>query len=223
MKNKLLIGVAALAMVAGTGIASSQQPQQGGSQQQQHEGKNNSPAPRSSQENTAKEPEGRAHDATPKQTQSAPAGDKKTAEGQDSEKKAQQGSQQNQRQGQQDRNGANQRQTQDRDGDKKRDGQAQTESKPAGGKDAKTELNSEQRTKISQSVNKSSLKRVDRSRINFNISIGTVVPRTYTFYPVPAPVIAVVPAYRGFLYIVVGDEMLIIHPRTHEIVAVIAV
>jgi hypothetical protein len=39
--------------------------------------------------------------------------------------------------------------------------------------------------------------------------------------PLPATLVAVVPAYRGYLYIVVGNELLIVHPRTYEIVAVI--
>jgi hypothetical protein len=48
-----------------------------------------------------------------------------------------------------------------------------------------------------------------------------VVPRTVELAPLPAPILAVVPAYRGYLYIVVGDDLLIVHPRTYEIVAVI--
>lgn len=91
--------------------------------------------------------------------------------------------------------------------------------------DSKTsvQLNSEQRTKISQTIKQKdvNLRHVERSRINFNITVGAVVPRSFTLYPLPAPIVAVVPAYRGYLYIVVDDELLIIHPQTYEIVAVI--
>jgi hypothetical protein len=104
----------------------------------------------------------------------------------------------------------------------KKDGQAQTDAKSGGGdKAANVQLNSEQRTKISQSIKSQNVKRI--TNVNFNISVGTRVPRNYTFYPLPATVVSFVPAYRGYLYIVVGDDMLIIHPRTYEIVAVIAV
>lgn len=99
--------------------------------------------------------------------------------------------------------------------------QQTTESKPGSGKAA--QLSSEQRTKISSTIREKdvNLKRVDRTDINFNINVGTVVPRTIGLAPLPAPIVAVVPAYRGYLYIVVGNDLLIVHPSTYEIVAVI--
>lgn len=110
-------------------------------------------------------------------------------------------------------------------------GQAQTRDRDTnrdsaqGGKEAgdkPVQLSDQQRTKISSSIRDTkNLKRVDRTNINFNINVGTVVPRTIGLVPLPGPIVAVVPAYRGYLYIVVGDELLIVHPRTYEIVAVI--
>jgi hypothetical protein len=92
-----------------------------------------------------------------------------------------------------------------------------------GAADKPVQLSSEQRTKISTTLQQKdvNLKRVERTSINFNINVGAVVPRTIGLVPLPAPIIAVVPAFRGYLYIVVGDDLLIIHPRTYEIVAVI--
>jgi hypothetical protein len=124
--------------------------------------------------------------------------------------------------GQSDKNGMKSQsgQAQQPSGDAKK--QQSTESKP-GATDKPAQLSSEQRTKISSTIKSSGgdLKRVDRSRINFNINVGTVVPRTIGLVALPAPIVAVVPAYRGYLYIVVDDELLIVHPRTYEIVAVI--
>jgi hypothetical protein len=106
-------------------------------------------------------------------------------------------------------------------------GQAQTQERDSqkrdsAGTDKPVQLDDQQRTKISASIrDQKGLKRVERTSINFNINVGTVVPRTIGLAPLPAPIYAVVPAYRGFLYIVVGDELLIVHPRTYEIVAVI--
>lgn len=200
MTKKLLAGVAAFALMGG--VASAQ-----GTQQQE---RTPNASPSQSQGGQMKEPEGRS--AKPGERPGA-------ASTQDQEKKAQQGTRENnQRQGQQDR-GASQRQGQSQDTDK-RNGQAQRDSQSGGGK-ANVELNAEQRTKISQTIKTQNVRRV--TNVNFNIAVGTVVPRSYTFYPVPATIVSVVPAWRGYLYIVVGDEMLIIHPRTHEIVAVIAV
>lgn len=84
------------------------------------------------------------------------------------------------------------------------------------------QLNDQQRTRISSSIRgHKDVRRIDRSRVNFTINVGVAIPRSFTLYPLPAPILAVVPAYRGYLYIVVGDELLIVHPRTYEIVAVI--
>jgi hypothetical protein len=38
----------------------------------------------------------------------------------------------------------------------------------------------------------------------------------------PQDIVAVVPQYRGYRYVVVEDEIVIIHPRTYRIVTVIA-
>jgi hypothetical protein len=105
-------------------------------------------------------------------------------------------------------------------------GQAQPGAKQESG--AKTDsksvqINDEQRTKISQTIKTQNvnLKRVSRTEVNFTINVGAVVPRTVVLVPLPAPIIAVVPQFRGYLYIVVDDQLLIIHPTTHEIVAVL--
>jgi hypothetical protein len=37
----------------------------------------------------------------------------------------------------------------------------------------------------------------------------------------PAEVVTIVPEYRGFNYVVVGDQLLIIDPNTLEIVAIL--
>jgi hypothetical protein len=84
------------------------------------------------------------------------------------------------------------------------------------------ELSTEQRTKISSSMRShKNLYRVDRAKVNFDINVGTVVPRSLNLALLPAPIISAVPFYRGYLYMVVGDQLLIVHPRTHEIVAVL--
>jgi len=97
--------------------------------------------------------------------------------------------------------------------------QGQTK-QPDGEKPA--QLSEQQRTQIGTTMRKqSNLRRVERNSVNFTINIGGVVPRTVNLAPLPAPILTMVPAYRGYLYIVVGDDLLIVHPRTYEIVAVI--
>ena len=85
-----------------------------------------------------------------------------------------------------------------------------------------TQLSEQQRTQISTTLSKqSNLRRVERNSINFTINVGAVVPRTVNLAPLPGPILTLVPAYRGYLYILVGNDLLIVHPRTYEIVAVI--
>jgi hypothetical protein len=92
-----------------------------------------------------------------------------------------------------------------------------TESKPGG---PAVQLSVEQRTRIRQVIVS---QRVERTaRVNFDIRIGTRVPRAEVrLFPVPVTVIEIVPQYRGYLYFVYEDEIVIVDPVTLEIVAVL--
>jgi hypothetical protein len=61
------------------------------------------------------------------------------------------------------------------------------------------------------------------ARIGFPIFVGASVPSDYSFYDMPDDFVEYAPEYEGYKYIVVGDEILIIDPRTWEIVAIIPV
>ena len=85
-------------------------------------------------------------------------------------------------------------------------------------------LTTEQKTTIRKTViQSSSAPKVSRSSINFNISVGTVVPRTVKFVAVPATLIEIHPAWRGYSYFIVDEEIIIVEPRTLKIIAVLAV
>jgi hypothetical protein len=85
---------------------------------------------------------------------------------------------------------------------------------------ASASLTTEQRSKIKTTVLRGgNVNRV--SNVNFNISVGTVVPRSVHLVTVPATILEVHPAWRGFLYFVVNDEIIIVEPGTLRIVAVI--
>ncbi|MCC7348535.1 MAG: DUF1236 domain-containing protein [Variibacter sp.] len=79
----------------------------------------------------------------------------------------------------------------------------------------------EQRTKFREHRSAFASGRVDR--VNFNITVGTVVPRSVTLHVLPPEIVTIVPEYRGYRYVMVRDEILIIDPRTLRIVAVINV
>lgn len=79
-------------------------------------------------------------------------------------------------------------------------------------------LSTEQRTKITTIIKE---RKVEPTRLSVSVSIGTRVPASVHLYPLPVQVIEVYPAWRGFEYILVGDQIVIINPRTHEIVAIV--
>jgi hypothetical protein len=79
-------------------------------------------------------------------------------------------------------------------------------------------LTTEQRTKISSVIKQ---QKVERVNLNVSVSVGTRIPASVHVHPLPREVIVIYPEWRGFDYILVGDEIVIISPRTHEIVAVI--
>lgn len=81
-------------------------------------------------------------------------------------------------------------------------------------------LTAEQKTKIRTTV----ISRAPKvSNVNFSINVGTVVPRSVNIVAVPPTLIEYYPQWRGYRYFVVGDEIIIVEPRTLRIVAVLDV
>src|SRR6266700_7950594 len=95
--------------------------------------------------------------------------------------------------------------------------QSQTTGQAGGG----AKLSTEQRTKITTVIKEQHVQPV--TNVNFSISVGTRVPRGsgVTFHPLPAEIVTVYPQWRGYEYILVRDQILVIDPRTGEIVDVI--
>jgi len=81
-----------------------------------------------------------------------------------------------------------------------------------------TKLSTEQRTKITTIIRQ---QKVEPAHLNVSVRVGTRVPESVRFYPLPAEVFVVYPEWRGYDYILVGDQILVINPRTHEIVAIL--
>jgi hypothetical protein len=80
-------------------------------------------------------------------------------------------------------------------------------------------LTTEQRSKISASLKEQDAPRANK--VNFTTEIGAVIPRSIRRAPLPATVINVYPVWRGYEYVMVDNEILIIDPATSRIVAVI--
>ena len=82
-------------------------------------------------------------------------------------------------------------------------------------------LTTEQRTTIRKTVLSGG--NVPRAtNVNFNVSVGTTVPTSVRVVAVPSTLIEIYPEWRGHMYFVVNDEIIIVDSN-HRIVAVIAV
>jgi hypothetical protein len=82
-------------------------------------------------------------------------------------------------------------------------------------------LTTEQKTTIRKTVLTSSAPRV--TNVNFDIKVGVVIPRTVRVAPLPATIVEIEPEWRGYMYFVSGDEIIIVNPRSLAIVAVLVV
>ena len=82
-----------------------------------------------------------------------------------------------------------------------------------------TNLSSEQRTQITRSF--SSVRVSPVTNVNFAVSVGTVIPTTVELHEVPAEIVRIVPAYRGYRFFIVRNEIVIVEPGSRRIVTVI--
>jgi Protein of unknown function (DUF1236) len=63
------------------------------------------------------------------------------------------------------------------------------------------------------------VQRIDR--VNFALTAGTIVPAYVTLNPLPARIVEIVPQYRGYDFVMVRDEIVIIEPQTRPITTVL--
>ena len=80
-------------------------------------------------------------------------------------------------------------------------------------------LSTEQHVKFRETVRGEKVERL--TNVRFSITVGEAVPRTVRLYRLPVSIMEYAPQYRGYEYILIGDEILIVDPRTLRIVAVI--
>ena len=79
-------------------------------------------------------------------------------------------------------------------------------------------LTTDQRTKMSAVIMEHKVAPV---QLNVSISVGTRVPDSVHFYPLPQDAFVIYPEWRGYDYILVGNQIIVIDPRSHEIVGII--
>ena len=80
-------------------------------------------------------------------------------------------------------------------------------------------LSTEQHAKIRETLRGEKAERL--TNVQFSITVGEAVPRTVHRYRLPVSILVYAPQYRDYEYILVGDQILMVDPRTLRIVAVI--
>jgi len=86
---------------------------------------------------------------------------------------------------------------------------------------ASAKLSTEQRTSISTVIKQQNIR--PATNVNFSISVGTHVPRNVGFHPLPVEIVTIYPDWRGYEMFLVGNQIVVVNPRTLEIVAVLDV
>ena len=85
---------------------------------------------------------------------------------------------------------------------------------------AHVSLSSEQRTRV-QSAFKSH-RGSAKADVKIEPRIGVAVPRNVTLFDIPEDVVILVPEWRRYKYVLIGDEICIVDLDTYEIVEVVA-
>jgi Protein of unknown function (DUF1236) len=99
--------------------------------------------------------------------------------------------------------------------------QGQTQQGQQGQAGGSVNLTTQQRTEIRQTVLAGgNVPRVNN--VNFSVRVGTTVPTSVRIVEVPPTLIEIHPQWRGHMYFVVGDQIIIVD-RNHRIIAIIDV
>lgn len=116
-----------------------------------------------------------------------------------------------------------QQQDRDKDGQRSAQPRGEDKSKAAEGSDKRrVHVSDENRRGAGKRIREAKVERVNRSRITVNVRIGATIPRTIRLYTLPVVVYDEAPAYRGYSYVLLDDDtILIVDARTYEIIDVI--
>jgi len=250
MTNRLMVSVAAVALIAGTGFANAQgtgmsrEAPAAGSAVQQSAPSSDRAAPSSATPtNRSDDSRAPAEKTTQSDQKMAPQGNKSQRAQEDmktgpkGEKSAQDNNlNNNNMKGEKSKGMSSENDNTKRPTDMKAEGQSRdrnnTNAEQKSPTDSKTtvttgqagagaKLSGDQRTKITTVIRSQHVQPV--THVDFEIRAGVRVPRTVSFHPLPADVVTIYPEWRGYEYFLVNDQIVVVDPRTLEIVDVINV
>ena len=61
----------------------------------------------------------------------------------------------------------------------------------------------------------------ETTNVNVNVSVGTVLPASVRFHPLPPRIVEIYPEWRGYEVVLVHGRYVIVRPQTREIVYII--
>jgi Protein of unknown function (DUF1236) len=223
-RTTLLSGIAAIALIAGTGFGSAQESPKG-------EAPAKGAAPHATQQ-MDKTPKGAAPHATQQMDKTpemnkAPGGKMQGAQEQERGAMPKHGSERADEPA--NKNGSvthgNTAQEREPMGEKnratEREHSTATEREGRMHGDTSVQLNEQQRSEIRRTVINGAPR---AGHLDFDLAVGTVIPRNrIEIVPVPEALVQIEPEWRGFLYFVYEDEVVIVNPDDMRIVAVVPV
>jgi hypothetical protein len=112
----------------------------------------------------------------------------------------------------------------DRDRAEKGDSDRAGKGKAAQGKrddrGERVQISEQKRTSVRERLSKHAKGHRARN-VNFDVRVGVNIPRNVTVYALPPEVVEIVPEYRSYRYVYVGDQILIVDPDDYVVVAVL--
>jgi len=228
MKNLLFASAATAALLAGVGLASAQAPkgEHGQAPQRaqpaehaapaQNPAQNREAAPANRPETTGQAPAAPDNRARPEQRQDQQNG-RANAPAAGDQREGQAPGVRDQREGQ----APAARQQREGQAPGVREGARPGAPAETTGQGARTPggFSTEQREKIRTTILHEGVR--PETNVNFNMAVGTMIPRTVMLYALPAEIIVMEPAWRGYEFFLVTDEIVIVEPGTLRIVAVV--
>jgi uncharacterized protein DUF1236 len=75
--------------------------------------------------------------------------------------------------------------------------------------------------KQTQIVSAIKSERIQETNVNVNVAVGTVLPASVHFVPLPSRIVEIYPEWRGFEVVLIHGRYVIVRPQTREIVYII--
>jgi hypothetical protein len=244
MTNRLMMSVAAAALIAGTGLANAQgtgrdapSAEHAAPSSATPMNRNDASGSGATQSGEKMQPPGGKNQRAQDSMKGSPKGEKEKSAQENNMKNNMKGDQPKgtsaqtdekgsagkdmKAEGREDRNGMKAEGREDRNGNMKTEskGAMENRSQTTGQAGAGGKLSGEQRTRISTVIRGQHVQPV--TKVNFSISVGTRVPHEMSFHPLPPEVVTYYPEWRGYEFILVNEQIVVVDPRTFEIVAVI--